>query len=118
MKGLGAFGESWAAAHLSRLGYQILERNVRYRTGELDIVARDGPELVFVEVKCRRSTAFGSPEQSIDRARFDRLQRAIDEYLTRNAPETESYRLDVVAIELDSRGRVQRGEVLKGVERP
>jgi putative endonuclease len=115
---LGAFGESWAVSHLTQLGYTIVDRNVRYRTGELDIVAKDGEDTVFVEVKCRRSSAFGSPEESIDRRRYGRLEQAIGEYLTERELEPPSYRVDVVAIEVDEQGRVSRCEILRGVEQP
>ena len=115
---LGAFGESFAVGHLTRLGYRILERNVRYRTGELDIVAADGDDLVFVEVKCRRSGKYGSPESSITPRRFARLAQTIEEYLMRKELHPPSYRVDVVSIEVGSSGRVTRCEVLRGVEPP
>ena len=116
--GLGAFGEAWAAGYLSRLGYRVLDRNVRFRAGELDIVAREGDDLVFVEVKCRRSRRFGSPESSITRRRFRRLENAIAEYLAREALEPDSYRVDVVSLEVDGAGRVAHHRLLKGVEPP
>lgn len=116
--GLGAFGESYAVGYLTRLGYRILERNVRYRRGELDIVAQDGADLVFVEVKCRRSDRFGPPESSITASRFERLAGAIEEYLSRNQLEPESYRVDVVSIEVGQNGRVTRCELLRGAEAP
>jgi putative endonuclease len=115
---LGRFGEAWAAAHLSRLGYEILDRNVRYRCGELDIVARDGHDLVFVEVKCRRSARFGSPEAAIDRKRFARLEAAVQQFLVERHLDPDSYRIDVVALEVDASGKVVRCEVLRGVEAP
>jgi putative endonuclease len=115
---LGAFGESWAVGHLSRLGYHVLDRNVRYRSGEIDIVARDGADLVFVEVKCRRSARYGSPESSITAKRYARLARVIEEYLSRHDLMPASYRVDVVALEVASSGRVTRCEVLRAVEPP
>lgn len=115
---LGAFGESFAVGHLTRLGYSILERNVRYRSGELDIVAAEGGDLVFVEVKCRRSHHYGSPESSITPVRFARLARTIDEYLMRKDLQPPSYRVDVVSIEVGPSGKVTRCEVLRGVEAP
>lgn len=116
--GLGAFGEAWAVGYLSRLGYDILERNVRYRRGEIDIVAREGRDLVFVEVKCRRGTRFGAPEESITARRFERLTIAIQEYLQRNDLDPASYRVDVMALEVSLAGRVTRCELLRGVEAP
>ena len=115
---LGRFGEAWAVAYLAKHGYQIVARNVRYRSGELDIIAREGSELVFVEVKCRRSSRFGAPEASIDRRRYSHLESAIQEYLAAHALEPPSYRIDVVAIEINAQGKVTRCDVLRAVEPP
>jgi putative endonuclease len=117
-RGLGAFGESYAVGYLTRLGYHVVTRNVRYRTGELDIVAREGGDLVFVEVKCRRSPRFGSPESSITARRFERLERAIEEYLAERDLAPDSYRVDVVLIEVGTNGRVARCDLIRGVEAP
>ncbi len=116
--GLGAFGEAWAVGHLTRLGYQVLDRNVRYRSGEIDIVAQEAGDLVFVEVKCRRSSRFGPPEGSIDRRRFARLELAIQHYLKERSLEPTSFRVDVVALEVNAHGEVSRCELLRGVEAP
>jgi putative endonuclease len=79
-RSLGQFGESWAIGYLTRLGYRILQRNVRYRVGEIDIVAMDGDEMVFVEVKARRNERFGVPQAAITRQRFEHLADAVAEY--------------------------------------
>jgi putative endonuclease len=115
---LGRFGEAWAVGHLQRLGYRVIDRNVRYRSGELDIVAHEGGDLVFVEVKCRRSSQYGSPEESISARRFDRLARAANEYLTRNELQGSSVRLDLVALEVGRDGRVDRHNLIRGIESP
>lgn len=115
---LGRFGEAWAIGYLTRRGYRIVDRNVRYRRGELDIVAYEGSDLVFVEVKCRRTSLFGPPEASIDRRRFAHIASAVQEYLAEKTLEPTSYRVDVVAIEIDAQGRVSRCELLRGVEPP
>ena len=115
---LGTFGETWAVGYLTRLGYRILARNVRCGRGEIDIVARDGPELVFVEVKCRRTGRFGSPEESITRARYARLAAAVEEYLASRRGDSTPHRIDVVAIEVGPGGRVTRCNLLRNVEAP
>ena len=115
---LGTFGESWAVGYLGRLGYRIVERNVRFRAGEIDIVAWAGPELVFVEVKCRRSSHFGTPQESITRARNGRLARATQTYLQRLSVQPDAYRIDVVAIEVGAAGIVEHHELLRGIEAP
>jgi putative endonuclease len=71
---VGRFGEQRAVEHLEAAGLEILDRNWRCRTGELDIVARDGPQLVFVEVKTRSSLAFGAPAEAVDRAKSVRIR--------------------------------------------
>ncbi len=70
---LGRAGEARAAAHLERLGWQVLDRNWRCRDGELDIVALDAGELVIVEVKTRSGLGFGHPLEAIDRHKRNRL---------------------------------------------
>jgi len=59
---VGRLGEDLAVRYLRELGYQILTTNYRCRQGEVDIVAREGEEVVFVEVRTRRSQAFGTPQ--------------------------------------------------------
>lgn len=115
---LGAFGEKYAVGYLKRLGYEIVERNVRFRAGEIDIVAREGADVVFVEVKCRRSSQYGSPEHAITPAKYAHLATAIEEYVASDRVPCDNYRIDVVAIEVDARGRVSRCDVLRGVEAP
>jgi putative endonuclease len=72
---VGRFGEQLAAQHLEAAGLQILARNWRCRSGELDLVARDGSQLVFVEVKTRSSLAFGAPAEAVDRAKSARIRQ-------------------------------------------
>ena len=62
---LGAQGERIAAAHLETCGLVVSERNYRTRYGEIDLIARDGEQIVFTEVRTRRSTAYGTPEESL-----------------------------------------------------
>ena len=100
---LGRFGEDLASAHLERAGCVILDRNWRCRAGEIDIVARDGRELVFVEVKTRSSAAFGSPAEAITPAKAARLRSLALQWLVerRAAAEASAYgdlRFDVVSV--------------------
>ena len=64
-RAIGNRGEEIAVSFLEQQGMVVLERNFTYHHGEIDIVARDGSELVFVEVKVRRSTRFGLPEEAV-----------------------------------------------------
>ncbi len=118
LKSLGHFGEAWAAGLLTRQGYQVVDRNVRFREGEIDLIAYDGDELVFVEVKCRRSRRFGSPVDAITPIRFAHLATAIQLYLTDRGLSPEHYRVDVVTVEVSPVGKVAHWELLRGVESP
>ncbi|MBI3322391.1 MAG: YraN family protein [Candidatus Omnitrophica bacterium] len=80
---LGRRCEEIAAGCLRRQGYRIIERNVRMRFGELDVVARDGSVLCFVEVRARSSTRFGMPEESVTPLKRRRLVRLAQGYLQR-----------------------------------
>lgn len=102
-KSLGAWGETLAAQQMEASGYTILERNARTPYGELDIVARQsgsaGAVTVFVEVKTRRSTAYGHPEESVTAHKQAHLLAAAQAYLQAH-PELEGdWRIDVIAIQ-------------------
>lgn len=112
-KSLGAFGESYAVALLTRSGYRVLSRNVRLTSGEIDIVARDGETLVFVEVRTRQSDRFGSPEESVTRAKAQRLIDLGHEYVQAHDVATGEWRIDVVALEVDRKGNVTRADLIK-----
>ncbi len=107
-RGLGRRGEELAARHLAAKGYQIVARNWRCEAGELDLVAQDGEEcLVMVEVRTRRGEALGSPEESVTAAKQERLITLAEAYVQ----EYEwggDWRIDVVAVEMDRRGRLLR----------
>ena len=94
---LGDRGENLAARHLRNKGYTIITRNFRCDLGEIDIVARDGKTLVFVEVKTRQSDD-PSPETQVDAAKQHQLTRAARFYLTRYGVPPPPARFDVVAI--------------------
>jgi putative endonuclease len=105
---LGRRGEDIAADHLARLGYAIGVRNWRCAAGEMDIVAREGETLVFVEVRTRRSRDFGTPEESITASKQARLVEVAQTYMQTMELADVAWRIDVVAIEIGSRGQVQR----------
>jgi len=94
----GKLGEDIAAEYLRQNGYEIIEQNYYYNHGEIDIVAKDGTTLVFVEVKSRRSTKFGEPEESVTPKKQELLRRTAEGYvLKRNIGEINC-RFDVVSI--------------------
>ncbi|MEZ5333182.1 MAG: YraN family protein [Thermoanaerobaculia bacterium] len=77
----GAAAEDAAAEWLEERGFEILERNVRYDVGEIDVVAREGETLCFIEVKARLDGTYGSPLEAVTRHRQRRLLRAASLYL-------------------------------------
>lgn len=94
----GKAGEDLAAASLERAGYEILCRNYRCRHGELDIVAREGRHLVFVEVKSRRSVRFGEPHEAVDARKQRKMSRAALHYLQHHGGTEQDARFDVLLI--------------------
>ncbi len=95
---LGKSGEDAAIAALTRRGYAILARRYRTRLGEIDIVARDGDTIVFVEVKARSSHAFGHPAEAVASWKRRRLLTIAVDFLARHRLTRSPCRFDVVAI--------------------
>lgn len=89
-----------AAGFLKREGYEILERNFRCRQGEIDLIAREGVYLVFVEVKYRRNGGRGAPEEAVDGRKQQRICRTAAYYMVKHQIyDTCPCRFDVVAVE-------------------
>jgi putative endonuclease len=99
---LGKSGEDLACAELERRGYAILARRYRRRGGELDIIARDGRTIVFVEVKSRVSHDFGDAAESVTALKRHRMARVALDYMARNGLFECPCRFDVVAIAITS----------------
>jgi putative endonuclease len=95
---LGRRGEEAACSFLKRKGYTIVERNYRRRHGELDIIARDGATLVFVEVKTRQSRQYGSPFEAVDYRKQRQISRMALDYLQARKISDTPLRFDVVAV--------------------
>jgi putative endonuclease len=95
---LGDHGEDLAAAALKQQGYKILERNYVTPLGEIDLIARQGKVLVVVEVKTRKSTRFGSPQEGVSATKQGRLRRLADYYLKAKRLTGSPVRFDVVAV--------------------
>ena len=94
---LGRWGESLAAQELRRQGCEILEAGWRCRFGEIDLIVRDGPCLCFVEVKLRRSDAYGTAGAFVDRRKQEKLRTSAQLYLAEH-PTGLQPRFDVVEI--------------------
>ena len=95
-RAFGQIAESEAERYLRRKGYRILARNDRSSCGELDLVAQQAGTLVFIEVKARRTTAFGGASYAVDGRKQARLVRLAAEYLARHRVRNRSCRFDVV----------------------
>lgn len=98
-KTFGDFGEEIACKFLKDNGYEILDRNVHYsRFCELDIVAKQKNTTVFVEVKTRKTDAFGTPFEAITKTKYDNIKKGAMNYL--NEHPAKSFRIDVIGITL------------------
>ncbi len=104
-------GEDAAAAVLADQGFVILERNYRCRLGEIDIVARDGQVLCFVEVKAVSGDEAGSPFEKVTPHKQSRIVRVAQAYLQEHRQEEEPCRFDVVGVWLDGDTAAARTEI-------
>jgi putative endonuclease len=103
---VGDAGERLAADYLQRQGYEIVDRNVRRKEGEIDLVAVKDGTLVFIEVKLRRSGRAGSAIQQISPAKHARLRELAEAYAADHPELPANLRVDVVAIDLTVSGEV------------
>jgi putative endonuclease len=110
---VGSYGERLAVAHLVEQGMVVLARNWRCRAGEVDIIARDGPAIVFCEVKTRRGFWFGTPVEAIGWDKAGRLRRLAAEWLATTGVHAPEVRFDVVSVLPQPRGAA-RVEHLRG----
>ena len=95
----GKWGEEKAAQYLLRKGLIIIDRNQRTPYGELDIIAQDREQIVFVEVKMRSTNFLGFPEDAVDYKKEQHLINSAEEYLTNHPNLGENWRIDIITIE-------------------
>lgn len=105
---LGSFGEDVAAHRLRSKGYHILERNWRSSVGEIDLIAVHEGCIIFVEVKTRTSDFFGTPEEAITSKKRTRMLGTAQRYLSNKKISDINWRVDVVAVVCDRKGKVSR----------
>jgi putative endonuclease len=105
-KRLGDGGERLAASWLVARGYREVARNWRCAYGEIDVIVEREGELVFVEVKTRRGSSMGSPEEAITPTKRRRLVSAAQMYLIEHDAEQRPYRIDVIAVALSPEGKL------------
>ncbi len=99
-KEIGEAGEELAVSYLQKNGYQILDRNPKLGNLELDIVAKHGSEIVFVEVKARHDVSWGDPEDYVQDIKQGRIVRAAETWLDMRRLEEHPCRFDVIAINI------------------
>ncbi len=104
---LGVWGEEQAARFLQARGWSIVERNFRCPLGEIDIIARSGSQLIFVEVKTRRTIAFGLPQEAVGQRKQQQLIRTAQWYLKGRKDSRINPRFDVLAVVQQKDGRAQ-----------
>lgn len=103
---MGESGEDLACRFLQKQGYEILERNKHYsRFCEIDIIAKQRDTIVFVEVKTRKTNAFGSPFEAITKTKFENIRKGVQFYLAEN--KVKNYRIDVVGITLKPQMKIE-----------
>ena len=112
-QGLGRTGERLAAEALMSKGYRILERNFRCRQGEIDLVAEDEQDIIFVEVKARRGVSFGLPEDALTMRKRRKLVEVASYYLDLHTCSDRSWRIDVVAVQFSSGGKLEEIRIYK-----
>ncbi len=109
----GILGEKLAREFLKKRGYRIVATNYRCPEGEIDIIARQKDCLVFIEVRTKTGLGFGGPEESITRTKRSHLRAAAAHYQLEHDDQSSSYRIDVVAVELDEKGKLSRLELIE-----
>jgi putative endonuclease len=103
---LGEWGERLAAAHLTAAGMVLLDRNWRTAAGEIDIIARDGDSLIFIEVKTRRTAQFGGVGEAVAPVKTRRLRALATQWLAVSGLRARTVRFDVVTVQVGPGGPV------------
>lgn len=103
-RGRGKIGEDDAVSWLERQGYRVVERNVVNHAGEIDVVAREGETLCFVEIKARASAAYGLAIEAVDFRKQRRISRAAALYLAMKGPRDADCRFDVLGLDKQGDG--------------
>lgn len=102
----GIKGENIAVDYLLKEGYKVLERNYRFKRAEIDIIASDGNQLIFIEVKTRRSSKFGLPEEAVTVKKSKIVISAAENYINQINWEKD-IRFDVIAVQLNPHIKIE-----------
>lgn len=95
---LGKVGEEIACKYIIKLKYKILRRNYKNRIGEIDIIAKDVDEYVFIEVKCRENNNYGYPVESVNNRKMQKIKNTAKIYISNNCIENRRIRFDIIEI--------------------
>lgn len=112
---IGKIGEDMAVALLMNKGYRILDRNFHCRYGEIDIIALTQRTVVFIEVKTRTSTTFGSPVESITRHKLKAIASTAYVYRESHPDLPKNMQIDAIVIQLDREGSLKTIEHLQSI---
>jgi len=113
---IGRLGERLAAEFLKKQGAKVIDHNFHTRFGELDLIAQLGDELLFCEVKTRSSLEYGFPELAVNQSKLDHLTKAVEIYLAEKQW-VGFWRLDTLAVQLDSAKRSAKVKWFKDISR-
>ncbi|GAA0722958.1 YraN family protein [Clostridium malenominatum] len=97
-KKIGILGEELAQKYLVKLGYIILDKNYRCKTGEIDIIGKDGECISFIEVKTRRSNSYGSPGESVNYIKQHKIYKTAQMYILKKKLHKFNFRFDVIEV--------------------
>jgi len=114
-KKIGNFGENIAREYLIRHNYKIIGANVKISYWEIDIIARKGEEIVFIEVKTRTSANFGQADEAITDRKINNYSQAALNYLNENKIDEKSLRFDLISLDLDRGNKIAKIKHYKGI---
>lgn len=109
----GKIGEDIAGRYLASNGYNILQRNYRTKYGEIDIIAKEGDYIVFIEVKTRRSQNFGYPREAVDKYKQSRIRNIASLYMAAKKLRDKKVRFDVVEVVLNENNNIKSILIIK-----
>lgn len=100
---VGRFGEDEAEKYLKQKGYKILERNFSCKRGEIDIIALDKEEIVFIEIKARISLKYGLPSEAVTKYKLKHIYKTAEYYLYSRNLQNENTRIDVIEVYIQNK---------------
>ncbi len=112
---VGKLGEDIAVKFLQKRRMKILQRNYRTPFGEIDIIARKGSVLHFVEVKTRRSEKFGKPFEAVDKGKLTHIKKSAEYYLQKEGAENKNFDVEIDVISILMKGEKEKIEFIENV---